>query len=857
MNTTLSELNLVGTIVDNHLYTITDQGDERITSFNYGQSFIVVIGGKSSIYNSLHYECKSLTGEAIIDSYGQFTFVSPGKVIVYVYEYVPGTDPVEIVSKTLGVEVELYQDKVTLSVYDIVLDIGEPVPTIDSDEDGTPGWELSPSGTLSRNPDIFFVCESDDFYRLDILQYANSEDRYSNGVKYRKNADGSWTMSGHLEDLSSPSEYSLILSKDEIPSYMNINHTFQIVIDGQYVPVVVSWFDKYGNIILSSTNASTRIIDKPDGSASSGYHTLDEVAGITISFIIRPSLSWATTEFTRTAKYKIVDLDDRNIDNISDGTRFYYIGARNAEVDPSIQNYYDSNINYRSGVLIYQNTKDYNIYTTYDRQQGSVSVSSTKAKPYQEVTFTVKSNVGITFDDGYVSSLSQTLFVQGSDGEYLSFQRVGEPTYYEGSGGSTLFSCTYETTMPIGSIVIICEFSPIGTSGGSGELDIRTYPYKDIDIYNPSEVTDANDEYIQIIDGDYESAETYKNAIKFCKWARQIYFQEAQGTPLIEGDGAVLFYPDYDQSNHIIIYATRGQIQDTLKRVSHSRSIGNLDAYQTSGRVYHRGDYCWYPTVSSLANMFRCVVDSTSGAWDSSAWVKDNIYPHETSGNSVTWPYGIEYNVSNVSQYPDKWLQGSSALTNSPETHMFTYAGYPPAEGQPVLYTNLENVFSYNCLYEVKMPRSHGSSYTPPGTTDDFNNNVFLFDSLSWNAWIGVIEGMSEFSYAPGTYTTFEEVCTMMWRYAKFRQFDIMGDGIYKTVDDSSASYWAQNGPIKWAVSRGISTGYHMPYKYYRKNGSSWTLVSTADEVKIHPSDKLNRAEYAYMLTKFCQMYAW
>lgn len=819
------------------LYHFYDTFDNRITHYEYvnhstdtPSTFQVVISGGSGS-GSLTYEIEKITGDATISSSGAFTFLQPGTVWVKVQKAESQVgDTYYEQSKILILEVTLEQSQVWIKVQnDIIRNIGDEIPAASSAGYLVEGLLVGDS--LSRDPDIYFVYQSEDFYRFDIMSQANSETRANNGIQYTNNNDGSWRISGQLT--GSESTYGLILSTTELPSYIDRNHKYLFKSTGLTgdVKIRANWyFTTDNNVVTSTTSYSSSSTDFIIPSDSVLGSVSIKLTGFALEFCVTTSV-----QLNRTVTVKILDQteDGRFIDKSREGN--YPISAKNGQIPNNIHKGYKSKIQYRSKELKYTSETVHTLYSgmfLYDPSSGNLSdityglsISQKSALSRTKIVMHVKSPAGTYFQDGWSNT-----YITG-DGSHSDFDNLWEPGvevslgingsfvsgFFQILGSTTgdtdisqqvpfhridattdsndttkVYEGTYEFMMPSSTIMISIVSYYI-----TGSIYYRYYPYCDVGVLGDPLVGPAV----------LLPSTIYRDALMFCRWARQQYFGEVDAVPLMQGRTA-----------------------DT-------------------GSPYSGWFYVANPTAYSDPNdapIIRHYVTRKEVCWVLRRMTHDTEFssPLET--------------IENISRYPDTFFELRASYQKDPKSRLFEYAGYPPENGVTVEWTqNLAETFSYDALYGdnlrwkpyVMVPDSEIPGlyhHINEGTIDDYLYNYDALSTLSWNAWIGVLNGMSNTVSAPESFASFQEIATLLWRYAKFRQFDVMGDRAYQEVDDSTASEWAKNGPIKWLISRGITTGYHVA-----------TSINPLGGQKMKPQDYIDRADFAYMIMKFCQMYAW
>lgn len=787
-------------------------------SYTADEPYQVHVGGGSGT-GALHFSVENSTGSGTINSSGVFTFGSYGNVYVKIYkdgsdfnQWEDGT-PVNgryYQSKTLVVELELTRTQVKITVVpDMTYNIGDtrpfsPTSSYTVSIEGTPPGEI-----LSRTPVIYFVNDAANYYKTDIFHYVYEDTRLEGGIIYKRNPDGSWTVNGE----STGSYYNLIVSTLGLPRYLVPNREYQIGKIGYTVRLVLEWY-RDGKVISTDTVTATQLVTVPL-----------RATGIRMRFYIPEG----TVVENETFEYHMYDNVERSINPTK--VSKYPISARRATV---ANEGYDPTIKYRSAWLKFVNIKKYKIFVDYTGR-GNITSSYSSATPYTMVLLTVKSRVDSYYEDGWENKYTPTssssvteydswwvdvteyegtsitneitagqrpeIFLDSNPAGLIIYDEDGDVVPFHAIDGSRdedlddrLLTCKYIFIMPLKNVRILGAFASISESDGSGNYG--SYPYDDVG-YGSSYP-------IELVD------KRYRDALMFCYYARQYYFNESN-TPLMQGVGSRQFYSTYDGSQYssttnpkrysTVHYIARRDLVEVLRRASHILDFQNEEAWTD-----------WY-----------------------------------------------------VDRNPDGYEKSKGQATNTPLHHLYTFQGYPPglvygkdASGNdltlpyPMEYTPFPSYSSYASTGNISKffsPAADIYAYSGGGANDDYKLSGRYMNGLAWNTWVGNVTGFDDLSFAPLGFTTFQEAITILWRYAQFRQFDVITHGSPDEIDDSAYAEWAQNGPLRWAVTKGITTGYRVPMI---ENGSEVYLYE-----KINPTDYIDRVEWAYMIYKFCQLYAW
>lgn len=138
----------------------------------------------------------------------------------------------------------------------------------------------------------------------------------------------------------------------------------------------------------------------------------------------------------------------------------------------------------------------------------------------------------------------------------------------------------------------------------------------------------------------------------------------------------------------------------------------------------------------------------------------------------------------------------------------------------------------------VVLYRLEGSpAVTAQNPFTDVRPGLWYADGITWAAGAGLVDGYSANTYGPGDPVTREQLAVMLWRYAKYKGWDVsMGEdtNILSYADAADISEWAVPA-FQWACGAGIIDG-------------------TTDN-RLAPKAGATRAELAQMLMRLLEKY--
>ena len=160
--------------------------------------------------------------------------------------------------------------------------------------------------------------------------------------------------------------------------------------------------------------------------------------------------------------------------------------------------------------------------------------------------------------------------------------------------------------------------------------------------------------------------------------------------------------------------------------------------------------------------------------------------------------------------YDNKLMDGTSATTFA-----------------PLMTTNRAMIVTILWRLEGQPETDATLSFT------DVESGVWYTDAVNWAASKGIVKGYSDTVFAPNDTVTREQLATILYRYAEYKEYDVSAKGDLTTfADGAKTSSWAAEA-MEWAV------------------GSS--LLSGKDGGKLDPTGTATRAEVATILMRFME----
>ena len=130
--------------------------------------------------------------------------------------------------------------------------------------------------------------------------------------------------------------------------------------------------------------------------------------------------------------------------------------------------------------------------------------------------------------------------------------------------------------------------------------------------------------------------------------------------------------------------------------------------------------------------------------------------------------------------------------------------------------------------------RLSGETVSQANPFIDVDAGMYYADAVAWAASNNIVNGVGEGLFAPTMAITREQMVTMLYRYAQFKNMDTANQGVLTGYNDASdVSDWAVES-MAWAVGTGLVTG--------------------RSESILDPTGTATRAEVAAIFMRFVEM---
>lgn len=115
----------------------------------------------------------------------------------------------------------------------------------------------------------------------------------------------------------------------------------------------------------------------------------------------------------------------------------------------------------------------------------------------------------------------------------------------------------------------------------------------------------------------------------------------------------------------------------------------------------------------------------------------------------------------------------------------------------------------------------------------DVTDDKYYSDAIKWAAQNGIISGVTNTEFAPDNYITREQMAVILYRYSKFKGYDISNSADISSYKDAANIGEYAYAAMSWANATGLITG------------------TSINELK--PSGNAVRAQVATILMRFCE----
>lgn len=158
--------------------------------------------------------------------------------------------------------------------------------------------------------------------------------------------------------------------------------------------------------------------------------------------------------------------------------------------------------------------------------------------------------------------------------------------------------------------------------------------------------------------------------------------------------------------------------------------------------------------------------------------------------------------------------------------------GYPDGTFRPEIATTRAMIVQILWRYEGCPDVDYHMSF------EDVSEGAWYANAVRWCASLGIVSGYSDEIFAPDKPITRQEMVTILWRYARFKGYDVSAKtSIAEFSDAHSVSSWAKDA-MQWAYGCGVIQG-----------------VDRGDETLIAAGENTTRAQAASFIFRYFERF--
>lgn len=119
---------------------------------------------------------------------------------------------------------------------------------------------------------------------------------------------------------------------------------------------------------------------------------------------------------------------------------------------------------------------------------------------------------------------------------------------------------------------------------------------------------------------------------------------------------------------------------------------------------------------------------------------------------------------------------------------------------------------------------------------EDVKEDTWYTEAVRWAAAEKIVQGMSETTFVPEDACTREQMVTLLYRYAEYKELDVSAEETELAFSDAAdLGDWAEKA-MQWACEAGVVKGY--------------------EDNTLKPQNDASRAQAATIFFRFCEIYA-
>lgn len=447
---------------------------------------------------------------------------------------------------------------------------------------------------------------------------------------------------------------------------------------------------------------------------------------------------------------------------------------------------------------------------------------------------------------GGENGIQKTIKTNSSGNATLTFpSSAGEGTYY------VMAYADNHSIVPAVCKIVVTEKNA-GTSGGSSSQNISVY----IRVADPKGFTylSKRSYSVQKNTSVYDLLKSTGLELKVSNSPYGVYVKSIEGlSEFDKGEQSGWMYrvngkfSDYSSSLYTL---SNGDYVEWLYTIDLGDDIGNIYTGSSGGGSRPTsytvnfdtlgGSEIKKQTVSKNSKLSSPTTPTMDGYFFD-GWYTDKEYLNKYDFNSAV--------ISSFTLYA-KWNKEDLTADKDNNSLPFTDVDENSWYGEAIDYVVKNNLFNgvtdtefapnenmtramlVTVLYRLDSPQKNDNAEI---IFDDVTSDSAYYDAISWAAEYKIVDGITDTKFEPDTYITREQLATILYRYAKLKDFSTEEfESLAEFEDSDTISPWAVES-MEWAVKS--------------------ELINGMDNNTISPKDNATRAQTATIIIRFAKLF--
>ena len=219
------------------------------------------------------------------------------------------------------------------------------------------------------------------------------------------------------------------------------------------------------------------------------------------------------------------------------------------------------------------------------------------------------------------------------------------------------------------------------------------------------------------------------------------------------------------------------------------------------------------------------------------------LYAYEPGMASYDQNYTITVNNASVAAaIPVSAAPAATVVTYTDVTGSdWFYDGVQYVSNQGIMNGVGDNLFAPNnettrAQLVTMLYRLEGQPAAGEAAFSDVPAGQWYTEAVAWAAANGIVNGVSDTTFAPDDPVTREQMAAILYRYAQYKGYDVTASGDLSGYTDAGAIRPYAEAAMAWANGAGLITG--------------------VSDTTLQPRGNSTRAQVATILMRFCQKVA-